>query len=240
MRRWLAAILALAAVLFSVMPVRADDGTEALVAVVWGQRTHDPNLHQLAHRRAVEVSCANCFDHSGRQGDTWEVLVWSSGFVDPIAHGITQWQLSPDHDAILRNPLLTRIGCGSYSPNPELGLYRQTFTACVLASDVPVAGDPLVIPPTAVPLLIPPTIPSDILPLLIPEPGLPNTSSPPNPNTAMGPPTENLPLPPENFDMNPDSPILLITGILLLSYTLVWAIWTLVSWVRARQRGRVR
>jgi hypothetical protein len=107
-------------------PVISDSGLTALVNSTYVQRTEDAVMHDIAHQRAVEI--ASDWSHNGMRDGTAEVLAYNSGFADPIAKAISQWQGSPSHAAILSDPSYTRIGCAEHVTD------GTHWFACVLAA----------------------------------------------------------------------------------------------------------
>ena len=151
------AILLALALTQSNAPVLADADLTALVNAAYFPRTESAQLHDIAHQRAVEIS--SDFSHNGMRPGVAEVIAYNSGFPDPIAHLISQWQGSPPHDAILNDRNLTLIGCGTYFDGVT------TWAACVLsASDTrPSSG--------------PPNVTNPPIPITTPAPLLPNTAT---------------------------------------------------------------
>jgi hypothetical protein len=140
-------------------PMLSDEGLTALVNAAYFPRTEDPELHAIAHQRAVEVSTD--WSHNGIRPGTWEVLAYNAGFTDPASKAVSQWLGSVTHHAILSNPDLTRIGCAEY-----VTADGTSWFACVLAG--PVSTKPTVAPsvqvapspqalPTPQPVLLPDT-----------------------------------------------------------------------------------
>ena len=111
-------------------PMLSDEGLTALVNAAYFLRTEDPELHAIAHQRAVEVSTD--WSHNGIRPGTWEVLAYNAGFTDPASKAVEQWQGSPTHDAILSDTRLDLIGCGSHQTADG-----TWYFACVLAAPVP-------------------------------------------------------------------------------------------------------
>lgn len=111
-------------------------------------RTVDPSLTAIAERRVVEIQTD--YSHNGKPSYTAEVLVWNSGYTDPVAEALIQWQASPDHWAILTNRAYTRIGCATAA------LVEKTYFACELTPGVPGA--------TAAPAPVVPGTPPTVLP----------------------------------------------------------------------------
>lgn len=126
-------------------PTLSDGDLTAAVAQAYFPRTEDPALHELAHVRAVEISTD--FSHAGMV--TAEVLAWNQGFADPVAQAVSQWQGSPTHDSLLRDPTFNLIGCGSFTTDD--GRY---FAACLLGSDSPPPQVVVPAPPAEVPTVI--------------------------------------------------------------------------------------
>ena len=128
-------------------PVLSDSDLTQAVNASFIPRTEDPELHDLAHQRALEASVN--FSHDG--STTAEVLAFNSGFADPIATVISQWLGSPAHAAILMDPTYTTIGCGSVTTSD--GRY---FAACLLAPGPSLPTNPT---PTSSPLVVPAATP---------------------------------------------------------------------------------
>lgn len=142
MRRVIVALLAVLLLIGFATKSTADTSLTGAVGAAYFQRTESTDLHNLAHRRAVEVSTN--WSHDGRRADTWEVLAYNQWHEDPIASAIRQWQGSPTHDVILENRSLTQIGCAEYvSPD------QTHWFACVLlpaAEPVEVVSSPKPVP----------------------------------------------------------------------------------------------
>ena len=89
--------------------------TQTLEAAVYSatgiSRTISSSLQALAATRAVQI--VTDFSHDGWPGNTYEVIAWNQGYPDPAGEAVNQWMGSPDHRAILTNPSLNVIGCGS-------------------------------------------------------------------------------------------------------------------------------
>jgi hypothetical protein len=96
-----------------------------LVSMTGIDRTVDPGLTAIAERRVVEIQTA--FTHAGSDPCCAEVLVWNSGFADPVTHFVEQWQGSPTHWAILTDPSYTAIGCA------VAFVENRAYAACVLS-----------------------------------------------------------------------------------------------------------
>ena len=135
----------------------ADSGLTGLVNSAYLPRTESTALHDIAHQRAVEIS--SDFSHNGQRSGTAEVIAYNSGFADPVGHVLGQWQGSPPHDAILSDPSLTLIGCGSYFDGVT------TWFACLLATG------------STQPPATPPAPPDGTEPAPTPAPLLPNTAT---------------------------------------------------------------
>jgi hypothetical protein len=139
-------------------PVLSDAGITALVNAAYFPRTEDPELHAIAHQRAVEVSTD--WSHNGIRPGTWEVLAYNAGFTDPASKAVEQWQGSVTHHAILSNPDLTRIGCAEYVTE------GTHYFACVL-----MAGEPIAVArtPNPTPVGAIPTAGATPEPVLLPD-----------------------------------------------------------------------
>lgn len=166
MRRVLAAVVLALVALTIVTEAAAGSSIYADIYAATGiHRTVDASLEALAKARAVEI--VTDFSHDGWPGTTYEVIAWNAGYADPVAEAVNQWMGSPDHRAILTDPTLNAIGCGSaYSGG-------RTYFACELihsagatptATPLPTAspgssaGQPQVRPqPTNTPTLLPNT-----------------------------------------------------------------------------------
>jgi hypothetical protein len=145
-------------------PVLSDGTLTALVNQAWLTRTEDPEMHEIAHQRAVEI--ASDWSHNGMRDGTAEVLAYNQGFSDPVSKAISQWQGSPTHAAILSDPSYTRIGCAEYVTSDGTHWF-----ACVLSwgqektpgepsaqpAEVAVPASPNPITPTPPPVLLPNT-----------------------------------------------------------------------------------
>lgn len=156
-------------VLFARTTVSADTDLTALVEAAYRPRTEDLDLHALAHERAafqVAYSGGVCTDGSLTHDGLVTAEVLACNYAGP-ERAVEQWQGSPVHDAILSDPSLATIGCGSAS-----GLDGATFYACVLgqvesppassgdgprASSVPSSGAAPVGGPAPTPVLLPNT-----------------------------------------------------------------------------------
>ena len=136
-------LLGTAIALLRPSPVLSDVDLTQAVNSAFFPRTEDPALHDLAHQRALEASVN--FSHVG--ATTPEVLAWNQGMADPVSTVIAQWLESPAHLAILSDPTLTAIGCGSVTTSD--GRY---FAACLLGSSAPVI---VPAPPAEVPYVPP-------------------------------------------------------------------------------------
>lgn len=154
---------------------RADADLTSIVNVAYPPRTSEATLHEIAHQRAVEI--ASDFSHNGQRDGTAEVLAWNSGFDDPVTNVLNQWLRSPEHDAILTNPVYTKIGCGSYTTDD--GRY---FAACVLtapqsAESVGTARSPKPTPAGSTPAsgatTVIPAPPAGTAPALLPDTAAP-------------------------------------------------------------------
>ena len=115
--------------------VRADTDLTGYIGAAYFPRTEDPGLHALAHERAafqVAYSGGICADgsltHDGLR--TAEVLACNS--TGGAERAVQQWQGSAPHHAILSDPSLDTIGCGSATGNDG-----ATFFACVFGQTEP-------------------------------------------------------------------------------------------------------
>ena len=136
-------LLALVLVALTPSSVLSDADLTQAVNAAFLFRTEDPALHELAHQRALEASVN--FSHVG--ATTAEVLAWNQGMTDPVSTAVRQWLESPAHFAILMDPTLTLIGCGSVTTSD--GRY---VAACLLAAEpVEVARTPNPVPVGAIP-----------------------------------------------------------------------------------------
>lgn len=148
-------------VLFTRSMVRADTDLTPLVAETFLARTTDASLHALAHERAAyQVTYSGGFCGEGSlTHDGWTTAeVLACNYEGP-EKTVQQWLGSAPHAAILLDPSLTLIGCGS-APGDD----GATFYACTLSAGsqptpapIPVAPAPPVIGtgpgPTPVPLV---------------------------------------------------------------------------------------
>ena len=127
-------LLALVLVALTPSSVLSDADLTQAVNAAFLFRTEDPALHELAHQRALEASVN--FSHVG--ATTAEVLAWNQGMTDPVSTVVRQWLESPAHFAILMDPTLTLIGCGSVTTSD--GRY---VAACLLSSTNTPAPQPV-------------------------------------------------------------------------------------------------
>lgn len=121
------ALVALGLVLALATPARSDTDLTALANTVV-TRAESAELHDIAHQRAVEI--ASDFSHNGQREGTAEILAYNQ--TGP-ARALEQWLGSPPHLAILLDPNLRLVGCGSHTSD---GLY---FAACVFTAGEPIA-----------------------------------------------------------------------------------------------------
>lgn len=171
---------------------QADPALESAVNATFPTRTQDARLHELAHQRAVEI--ASDFNHNAARYA--EVIAWNEGYPDPVSRVIHQWLNSPDHAAILLDPRMSLIGCGTHVEGD------RTFAACLLAAGsapdgdaetTPTGATPVPIAPAPAPTSAPVTAPGPAgqpsnvdgsgaqrtpLPVATPPPALPDTSMP--------------------------------------------------------------
>ena len=169
MRRVVVALAIAGAWLLAPISAYSDTDLEALVAEAFHARVQDAGLHEIAHQRAVEISCEGCFSHDGIRPGTAEVLAYNGLGAE---RAVQQWLGSPDHSAILSDPQWGLIGCGSHTTS---SVY---YAVCVVAVGT--------IQPTSIPAPEPTGQPSNVggsestsPPVATPEPV-------PLPNTAMG------------------------------------------------------
>lgn len=140
-------------------PMLSDSDLTSLVEAVYGPRTQDASLHDLAHERAqyqVTYSGGICgpdaLTHDGLT--TAEVL--ACNFLGP-ERAVEQWLGSPSHHEILSGDY-DLIGCGS-APGQD----GSTFYACTLSNATVAQPTPApVVPappaePTPEPVLLPDT-----------------------------------------------------------------------------------
>lgn len=122
-------------VLSAASPVRADSALTASVAAIYGSRTTDASLHDIAHARVREISaCDGCMNHDLMRAGTAEVLGYNAGYPDPIAAVIESWRASAPHNGILSDQRYGRIGCA------ETVVSGGHYFACVLAVGGSVGG----------------------------------------------------------------------------------------------------
>lgn len=144
-------------VVFARSMVHADSDLTALVEAAFLSRTEDPGLHALAHERAqyqVTFSGGVCGEGSLTHEGLTTAEVLACNYEGP-EKTVQQWLGSPDHAAILLDPNLALIGCGS-APGDD----GATFYACVLTAGVSVTTAPtpapiIPAPPAEVPAATP-------------------------------------------------------------------------------------
>lgn len=83
---------------------RADPDLTALINAAFPARVQDAGLHDLAHRRVVEIQ--SDFSHNGAQSA--EVIAWNEVGIERF---VGQWTESADHAAILLDSSKSLIGC---------------------------------------------------------------------------------------------------------------------------------
>jgi hypothetical protein len=128
MRYFLLGVAGVILVLGSATPVRAHSYLTEAVNAVWGDRVVGDWLHEVAHRRVVEISsCGTCMNHNRMRPGTTEVLGYNAGYRNPVARVIRMWRESSVHNAILSNRTLRRIGCA------QRVVGTKHYFACVLA-----------------------------------------------------------------------------------------------------------
>ncbi len=128
MRYFLLGVAGVILVLGSATPVRAHSVLTEAVVEVWGERHVGAWLHDIAHRRVVEISsCGTCMNHNRMRPGTSEVLGYNSGYWNPITRVIRTWRESSVHNAILSDTNLRRIGC------TQRVVGEKHYFACVLA-----------------------------------------------------------------------------------------------------------
>lgn len=128
MRYFLLGVAGVILVLGSATPVQAHSALTEAVAAVWGYRRVDAQLHDIAHRRVVEISsCGTCMNHNRMRSGTSEVLGYNAGYSNPISRVIRMWRESSVHNAILSATSLRRIGCA------QRVVGEKHYFACVLA-----------------------------------------------------------------------------------------------------------
>lgn len=122
-----------------------------LIALATGiDRTWDGNLAGLAQQRANEVTVT--WGHREMPelwGYNWgEVIAVNSGYTDPYALAVSQWQNSPPHWAILTTPAYHYIACAE-------AVTDRHYIVCLFTDrafgSVSIVGPPIVevIPDTA-------------------------------------------------------------------------------------------
>ena len=122
-----AVLLGVILVLGTASPARAYSSLTSAVTRVWVQRSVAEGLTDIAQRRVVEISrCRSCMNHDLQRRGTAEVLGWNSGYPDPIAQVVWAWKHSYEHNAILSDRRLDRIGCAHRRIN------GRHYFACVL------------------------------------------------------------------------------------------------------------
>ena len=178
-RRTILALAIAGAWLLAPVSVYSDADLTGLVNSAYFPRTESAELHAVAHERAVEIAQPGGWCHCGQRPGTAEVLAYNAGYADPVSHAVGQWQQSPGHHAILSNPALNTIGCGSHFDG------ETYWFACVLTyGDSPPPQAPVPAPPAEVP---PPTPISQPIRTPIGNAQEPANSPPPVllPNTAL-------------------------------------------------------
>jgi alkylhydroperoxidase family enzyme len=122
-----AILLGVILILGTATPVRAETGLTTAVAKAWFPRNVADGLQDIAQRRVVEISrCRTCMNHDLQRRGTAEVLGWNAGYSDPIAQVIWAWKHSNEHNTILSDRRLDRIGCAHRRIN------GRHYFACVL------------------------------------------------------------------------------------------------------------
>lgn len=155
-------LLGLAIALLRPSPALSDTDLTGLLNTTFLPRTTDASLHALAHERAqyqVTYSGGFCGEGSLTHDGSTGAEVLACNYEGP-EKTVQQWLGSAPHAAILLDPSLTLIGCGS-APGDD----GATFWACTLSAGsqptpapIPVAPAPPVIGtgpgPTPVPLVL--------------------------------------------------------------------------------------
>ena len=157
-------LLGLAIALLRPYPVLSDTDLTNLLATTFLSRTEDASLHALAHERAqyqVTFSGGSCGEGSLTHAGSTTAEVLACNYEGP-ERTVQQWLGSPDHAAILLDPALDRIGCGSAAGNDG-----ATFWACVLSAGSvgqPTPAPIVPAPPAEVPAATPDPTPLPLLP----------------------------------------------------------------------------
>jgi hypothetical protein len=106
------------------------------------------------------------------------VLAKSLNVSDPIATAVAGWIASPPHNALLSDPSLTRIACGTHMAD---GWF---YAACVLAVGPSIQSVPAPIgrPAPTVPVLpvvavVAPVVVAPAAPVTLPDTAVPNVPS---------------------------------------------------------------
>ena len=181
-RRTAVALAIAGAWLLAPVSVYSDSDLTGLVNSAYFPRTESAELHELAHQRAqyqVAYSGGVCdgdgsLTHEGLT--THEVLACNGSGPE---RAVQQWIASPTHHAILADPSLNTIGCGTAA-----GVNGAIFYACVLTwGDSPPPQEPVPAPPAEVPL---PSNPPPPIEQIAPTPqptvqSLPDTALPETP-----------------------------------------------------------
>ena len=152
-------LLGLAIALLRPSPVLSDTDLTSLVTGTFLSRTEDASLHALAHERAqyqVTFSGGFCGEGSLTHAGSVTTEILACNYEGP-AETVQQWLGSPDHAAILLDPALDRIGCGSAPGDEGATFYACTLSAGSVAQPTPapiVPAPPAEVPvPTPLPLL---------------------------------------------------------------------------------------
>ena len=150
----LVVLLGISIALLRPSPVLSDPDLTAAVNAAFVPRTETPELHDLAHRRALEISTD--FSHAG--ATTAEVIAHNA---TGSLRAVDQWLNSPDHYRLLSDASYNLIGCAAHFDG-------TWWVVCVLARGTAPALEPTdagtVAPPapvghepTPTPVLIPDT-----------------------------------------------------------------------------------
>lgn len=145
-------------------PVLADSGLTDLLATAFLPRTTDASLHALAHERAqyqVTFSGGTCGEGSLTHDGAVTAEVLACNHEGP-ERTVEQWLGSPDHAAILVDPNLALIGCGSAPGDDGATFYACTLSAGSVAQPTPAPIVPA--PPAEVPAPTPAPTPLPLLP----------------------------------------------------------------------------